>query len=75
MSANVEHHSRHVRPDMTGHRGNGRAVNGLLGKPKARAPGEGTEDIGRLARAIGFSPGEVLKIEAIYRSTPTAKLK
>ncbi len=36
---------------------------------------EGTQEIGCIARSIGFSMQEALQIEAIYQSTPGRLLK
>lgn len=37
--------------------------------------GEGTEDIGRIARSIGFSMSEASEIERIYKAKPKGMLK
>lgn len=47
----------------------------LWGKRDIRATGGDIDNIGQMARAIGFSHEEAEAIERLYRPTPKSKLK
>ncbi|WP_419910680.1 hypothetical protein [Hoeflea sp.] len=75
MHANVKHRRRETTRGVIGRRSKPPLAGALLGKRESCGAREGTEDLCRIARTIGFTPKEVSEIEALYLRTPKGALK
>lgn len=75
MSARTKHPAPQTRQARTSQARKTAEVVALWGKRDSRATAGDIDNIGQMARAIGFSHEEAEAIERLYRPTPKSKLK
>ncbi len=75
MRADRKTRNHRVGPDRFGPGDESQTADDPREMHETREAGEGTENLGRIARSIGFSSREAVEIERIYQSTPTEMLK
>ena len=75
MRTRTKHPAPPTRQGSAGQANRTADVVALWGKRDNRATGKDIDNIGQLARSIGFSHEEAEVIERLYRPTPRTKLK